>query len=255
MADAEAIKVAVRVRPLNGRERGRGDTAVVGIGQAGDVQVEIPNDKQPRCFAFDFGYGPDADQQRVHEDLGESLITNVVDGYNSCLFAYGQTGAGKSWSVTGDVRSPQQRGLLPRICEGLFARLGATDGLEESTIVCTYLEIYNEKMRDLLTPSSSTLEVRKHPALGIIVPGLAESVVTGFEGVEKLLELGNSLRTVSSTAMNAESSRSHAVFTLTVKQSLADKRQRQAQLHIVDLAGSERQKKTEARDGLRETPT
>jgi len=112
--------------------------------------------------------------------------------------------------------------------------------------MCMYLEIYNEKMKDLLAPSDKPLEVRKHPTMGVFVPGLTEVEVQTYADIQHLLDRGASNRNVASTAMNEQSSRSHAVFTLSVAQTLGDGRRRRAQLHVVDLAGSERQKKTAA---------
>jgi len=245
-AERQSIQVAVRVRPLSARERSADEAVVVTVGDGGDIQVKVGGSAEPRRFAFDYSYGMGADQQRVHEDLGRTLLANAVNGYNACLFAYGQTGTGKSWSVTGDQRNAQHRGLLPRICESVFGHFSGNSSVADFSVVCTYLEIYNEKIKDLLAPSSVSLEVRKHPTQGVYVPNLSQVPVRSYSDVLNLLEAGNSVRRVGVTAMNEQSSRTHAVCSLKITQTLRDKKQQRAQLHIVDLAGSERQKKTEA---------
>lgn len=247
---AEAIQVAIRVRPLNSRELG--DRVAVTVG-GGEVCVQLSQSAEPRSFTFDYGYSMEATQQQVQQDLGQNLLANAIDGYNSCLFAYGQTGAGKSWSITGDRSQQESRGLLPRISEGLVDSLSTDANTKEFQILCTYLEIYQEKMRDLMVKQSPLLEVRKHPVQGVYVPGLTGVIVKSYEDIEAILDTGNSHRQVAATAMNATSSRSHAVFTMNITQVLQDGCSRGSQLHIVDLAGSERQKKTAAEgDRLKE---
>eukprot|EP00930_Biecheleria_cincta_P061592 TRINITY_DN47157_c0_g1_i1.p1 TRINITY_DN47157_c0_g1~~TRINITY_DN47157_c0_g1_i1.p1 ORF type:complete len:951 (-),score=192.66 TRINITY_DN47157_c0_g1_i1:14-2866(-) len=249
---AESIQVAIRVRPLNSREKDLGDRVAVTVG-GGEVCVELSQSAEPRSFTFDYGYGIEATQQQVQEDLGQNLLASAIDGYNSCLFAYGQTGAGKSWSITGDRSHEESRGLLPRISESLVKSLSTDANTKEFQILCTYLEIYQEKMRDLMVKESPLLEVRKHPVQGVFVPGLTGVNVKNYDDIEAVLDTGNSHRQIAATAMNASSSRSHAVFTMNVTQTLQDGRSRCSQLHIVDLAGSERQKKTAAEgDRLKE---
>mmetsp|Transcript_54697 Transcript_54697/g.152598 ORF Transcript_54697/g.152598 Transcript_54697/m.152598 type:complete len:783 (-) Transcript_54697:45-2393(-) len=247
---AQAIQVAVRVRPQNARETANNDAVAVQVRAEGEVVVTPPNASQPRVFTFDYSYGIDANQIGIYGNLGQALVNNAADGYNSCLFAYGQTGAGKSWSILGDTKQSELRGLLPRICKGIFTRFRDLVLCQECRVVCTYLEIYNERIKDLLTTSETSLDVRKHPLTGICVPNLTEAVVNRYDDVQALLATGDENRTVAATAMNAQSSRSHAVFTLSVAQTPKGGTHRKAQLHVVDLAGSERQKKTQA-DGAK----
>uniref|UniRef100_A0A5F8GL21 Kinesin family member 13B n=1 Tax=Monodelphis domestica TaxID=13616 RepID=A0A5F8GL21_MONDO len=171
-----------------------------------------------------------AGQDAVFQCLGENILQNAFDGYNACIFAYGQTGSGKSYTMMGTADQP---GLIPRLCSGLFERTQKEENEEQSfKVEVSYMEIYNEKVRDLLDPKGSrqTLKVREHNVLGPYVDGLSKLAVTSYKDIESLMSEGNKSRTVAATNMNEESSRSHAV----------------GKLSLVDLAGSERATKTGA---------
>uniref|UniRef100_A0A4W5R7V2 Kinesin family member 13B n=1 Tax=Hucho hucho TaxID=62062 RepID=A0A4W5R7V2_9TELE len=192
-----------------------------------------------------------AGQGVVFQCLGESLLHNAFQGYNACIFAYGQTGSGKSYTMMGSVDSP---GLIPRLCSSLFDRtlLEQREG-EGFTIEVSYMEIYNEKVRDLLDPKGSrqALRVREHKVLGPYVDGLSRLAVASYKDIESLMSEGNKSRTVAATNMNEESSRSHAVFNIILTHTLKDLQsgtsgEKVSKLSLVDLAGSERAAKTGA---------
>lgn len=190
------------------------------------------------------------------------MLDSAFQGYNACIFAYGQTGSGKSYTMMG---SPHEKGLIPRLCDALFERMqaatradaGATFKLEVS-----YMEIYNERVHDLLDPAEGgaaggtggarqSLKVREHAILGPYVDGLSRLAVSSFAEIDGLMAEGNKSRTVAATNMNSESSRSHAVFTLTLTCAVYDaaadvKGERVSKMSLVDLAGSERAVKTGA---------
>uniref|UniRef100_A0A8C1JZ42 Kinesin family member 13Bb n=1 Tax=Cyprinus carpio TaxID=7962 RepID=A0A8C1JZ42_CYPCA len=171
----------------------------------------------------------------VFQCLGESLLDSAFQGYNACIFAYGQTGSGKSYTMMGAAEQP---GLIPRLCSSLFQRTVQEQREGESfTVEVSYMEIYNEKVRDLLEPKGSrqALRVREHKVLGPYVDGLSRLAVTSYKDIESLMSEGNKSRTVAATNMNEESSRSHAVFNIIL-----------TKLSLVDLAGSERADKTGA---------
>lgn len=211
-----------------------------------------------KSFAFDRSYwsfdknAPNyAGQENLHTDLGKPLLDNAFQGYNNCIFAYGQTGSGKSYSMMGYGK---EHGIIPMICQDMFNRIG---GLQEDkstrcTVEVSYLEIYNERVRDLLNPSTKgNLKVREHPSTGPYVEDLAKLVVTSFQEIENLMDEGNKARTVAATNMNETSSRSHAVFTLMLTQKKLDSEtkmemEKQAKISLVDLAGSERATSTGA---------
>ncbi|KAF2132894.1 kinesin family protein-like protein [Dothidotthia symphoricarpi CBS 119687] len=262
------IKVVVRCRPFNGREKDRNAQCIVRM--KGDQTIlSSPSDPKggkagkaaaegPKTFAFDRSYwsfdrnAPNyAGQDNLHEDLGKPLLDNAFQGYNNCIFAYGQTGSGKSYSMMG---YGQEYGIIPKICQDMFERIKMVqqDKHESCTVEVSYLEIYNERVRDLLNPSNKgNLRVREHPSTGPYVEDLAKLVVQSFAEIENLMDEGNKARTVAATNMNETSSRSHAVFTLTLTQKRHDEQtsmsgERVAKISLVDLAGSERAQSTGA---------
>jgi kinesin family protein 1 len=209
-----------------------------------------------KTFAFDRSYwsfdrdAPNyAGQDNLHEDLGKPLLDNAFQGYNNCIFAYGQTGSGKSYSMMG---YGAEYGIIPKICQDMFERIKDMDKNSSCTVEVSYLEIYNERVRDLLNPSNKgNLRVREHPSTGPYVEDLAKLVVQSFPEIENLMDEGNKARTVAATNMNETSSRSHAVFTLTLTQKRHDVEtsmsgERVAKISLVDLAGSERAQSTGA---------
>jgi kinesin family protein 1 len=215
-------------------------------------------DAGQKVFAFDKSYWSFdrkddhyAGQDNLHEDLGKPLLDNAFQGYNNCIFAYGQTGSGKSYSMMG---YGSEAGVIPKICQDMFERITALQ--EDKHLKCTvevsYLEIYNERVRDLLNPSTKgNLKVREHPSTGPYVEDLAKLVVSSFNEIEHLMDEGNKARTVAATNMNETSSRSHAVFTLTLTQKKHDTEtnmamEKVAKISLVDLAGSERATSTGA---------
>uniref|UniRef100_A0A672Q907 Kinesin family member 13B n=1 Tax=Sinocyclocheilus grahami TaxID=75366 RepID=A0A672Q907_SINGR len=192
-----------------------------------------------------------AGQDVVFQCLGESLLHNAFQGYNACIFAYGQTGSGKSYTMMGSADQP---GLIPRLCSSLFERTIQHQREEECfTVEVSYMEIYNEKVRDLLDPKGSrqALRVREHKVLGPYVDGLSRLAVESYKDIESLMSEGNKSRTVAATNMNEESSRSHAVFNIILTHTLKDLQsgtsgEKVSKLSLVDLAGSERAAKTGA---------
>ncbi|MCJ1444761.1 MAG: kinesin-like protein Klp8 [Stictis urceolatum] len=261
------IKVVVRVRPFNSRELDRKAKCIVSMKDKQTVLIPPPDaaktgkgggDQREKTFAFDKSYwsfnkkDPNyAGQDSLFSDLGTPLLDNAFQGYNNCIFAYGQTGSGKSYSMMG---YGPEAGVIPKICQNMFERILEIqkDSNMKCTVEVSYLEIYNEKVRDLLNPSSKgNLKVREHPATGPYVEDLAKLVVQSFSEIENLMDEGNKARTVAATNMNETSSRSHAVFTLTLTQKRHDvdtnlDTEKVAKISLVDLAGSERATSTGA---------
>lgn len=211
-----------------------------------------------KTFAFDKSYNSFdrndrnySGQDALFDDLGVPLLDNAFQGYNNCIFAYGQTGSGKSYSMMG---YGEEAGVIPKICQNMFERITEfqKDKNLTYTVEVSYLEIYNERVRDLLNPTTKgNLKVREHPSTGPYVEDLAKLAVRSFQEIEHLMDEGNKARTVAATSMNETSSRSHAVFTLTVTQKRHDVETRMdtekvAKISLVDLAGSERATSTGA---------
>jgi len=172
-------------------------------------------------------------------------------GYNGTIFAYGQTGSGKTYTMLGEDTHDTTRGVIPNLNHDLFERISNSKKNVAFLVTVSYLEIYNEELRDLLRPSSKLLRIREHPDAGIYVEGLSEVVVTNEKELLDLLNRGNKVRKIAETSMNMRSSRSHTCFTICVEQKqicdLPDKANRlTAKINLVDLAGSERVAKTGA---------
>ncbi|XP_059728586.1 LOW QUALITY PROTEIN: kinesin-like protein KIF1C [Haemorhous mexicanus] len=250
-----SVKVAVRVRPFSARESSRQAKCVI---QMQGNTTCITNPKLPKDgtkhFTFDYSYwshtseeDPNfASQRRVYQDIGEEMLAHAFEGYNVCILAYGQTGAGKSYTMMGR-QEPGQRGIIPQLCEDLFARIAREGSPELSfSVEVSYLEIYCERVRDLLNPKSrGGLRVREHPLLGPYVQDLSRLAVASFADIADLMDSGNKARTVAATNMNETSSRSHAVFTIVFSQRRQDPlsdlaSEKVSRISLVDLAGSER---------------
>ncbi|XP_024916366.1 kinesin-like protein KIF1C isoform X2 [Cynoglossus semilaevis] len=250
-----SVKVAVRVRPFNSRETGRNAKCVI---QMQGNTTCITNPKQTKDgiknFTFDYSYWSHttdedpsfASQKQVYKDIGEEMLLHAFEGYNVCIFAYGQTGAGKSYTMMGK-QEPGQEGIIPQLCEDLFQRTGENiDPDLTYSVEVSYMEIYCERVRDLLNPKSQgTLRVREHPILGPYVEDLSKLAVTDFNDIQDLMDAGNKARTVAATNMNETSSRSHAVFTIVFTQKRRDQMtsldtEKVSKISLVDLAGSER---------------
>lgn len=193
-----------------------------------------------------------ATQEDVYNCLGEEFLDHNFEGYHTCIFAYGQTGSGKSYTMMG---TPEQPGLIPRTCEDLFQRIEDSQSPNISyNVRVSYFEVYNEHVRDLLVPRTDTpyyLKIRESPTEGPYVKDLTDVPVRSFAEVMKYMRKGDISRTTASTKMNDTSSRSHAVFTIMLRQihhdiSTDETTERTARIRLVDLAGSERAKATEA---------
>ncbi|KAG0145092.1 hypothetical protein CROQUDRAFT_671993 [Cronartium quercuum f. sp. fusiforme G11] len=217
-------------------------------------------ERETKSFAFDHSYWSAcakdepgyASQQTLYEDLGVDLLDNSFQGYNSCIFAYGQTGSGKSYSMMG---YGEDRGIIPLTCSALFDRIQEKEQTEPNvtyTVEVSFMEIYNERVRDLLNPKNKgNLRVREHPSLGPYVEDLSKLAVQSYANVETLMDEGNKARTVAATNMNETSSRSHSVFTLLLTQRRNDTTtglagEKVSRISLVDLAGSERANSTGA---------
>lgn len=204
----------------------------------------------PHLFSFDHVAGEGADQEAIFREAGRFIVDNCVAGYNGCLFAYGQTGSGKTYTMMGaeeggaSGRGDAGRGLIQRVFEDLFARLAKEKGAKY-LLECSFLEIYNETINDLIEPSRSNLQVRES-AEGPFVPNLSIHPVQSVGDVVALLRRGQANRRVAETNTNERSSRSYSVFTCWLQSRAVDvsgvQTTRRARLHLVDVAGSERQK-------------
>ena len=243
-ANTIPVKVVVRVRPLIDLEVQGGASECVTVDA--ESSTIFVND---RSFSFDYVFGSRCSQEFVYEESVHELLRSSLNGYNATVFAYGQTGSGKTYTMGTDVKEKgeeEHRGILPRMVGDLFAEL--SEMREED---CTYevfvsfSEIYNEKVFDLLGEKRDSLPLVMNGD-SVFVKGLSESRVHNANDVYRLLALGCDNRSTGSTEMNKESSRSHAIFTITVCKKCTDEVTYRGKLNFVDLAGSERLNKTKA---------
>ncbi|XP_070776383.1 kinesin-like protein KIF15 [Enoplosus armatus] len=255
-SDSDSIKVFVRVRPL---------TQGTGLTTDGDqslcLTVTSPNTirllskPEPRTFTYDHVADMDTSQDSVFSSVAKNIVESCMNGYNGTIFAYGQTGSGKTFTMLGpselDNFTDELRGVIPRSFEYLFFLINRE--VERSAqsksflCKCSFIEIYNEQIYDLLDTASASLFIRENIKKGVFVEGAVEKFVNSAAEAYQVLSMGWRNRRVASTSMNRESSRSHAVFTMTLesKESINEVVNiRMSQLNLVDLAGSERQKDT-----------
>ncbi|XP_054050562.1 kinesin-like protein KIF16B isoform X10 [Rissa tridactyla] len=256
-----SVKVAVRVRPMNRREKDLNAKFIISMekNKTTITNLKVPEGgtgdtgrERTKTFTYDFSYfSADSKspsfvcQEMVFKNLGTDVLKSAFEGYNACVFAYGQTGSGKSYTMMGNAGDA---GLIPRICEGLFSKISEKTKRNEASFrtEVSYLEIYNERVRDLLRRKSSkttNLRIREHPKEGPYVEDLSKHLVQNYTDVEELMDAGNINRTTAATGMNDVSSRSHAIFTINFTQAKFDSEmpcETVSKIHLVDLAGSER---------------
>lgn len=264
------VKVAVRCRPLSQKEINKGCKEIIKVQENGGKTIHVEAldaQHQEKDFTFDFCYFKDSTQEQVYSDLGRPMISQAMEGFNGTIFAYGQTGSGKSHSMTGN---DSDKGIIPRINDDLWSCINknlksstSTTGDMKYMVTVSFLEIYNEVVKDLLNPSEKALKIRESPQLGIYVEGLCELIVRDSADVLKLIEQGNTVRRVAATNMNEQSSRSHSCFTIKLEQKTTTTSNNstvggnsngntvreqliKAKVNLVDLAGSERASKTGA---------
>ena len=247
------VKVAIRIRPLNEREIDEGSKKCISVQESGK-KVCIGDHK---VFTYDYVADEAISQETIFEMIGKSIASSCMSGYNGTIFAYGQTGSGKTFTIQGpaddeisaDSRMYHLRGILPRCFEYIFSMISSLVKEEnvEFLVKCSYLEIYQEQVSDLLDPNPQNLQIREDMKKGVYVDGIIEAQVTNVMETYKILKTGSRNRHVSSTSMNKESSRSHSVFSLNIEsksnfEGLVNFKS--SRFNLIDLAGSERQKST-----------
>jgi hypothetical protein len=261
------VKVAVRCRPMSSKETARGCQNIILISGTKITINGVDAQHESKDFTFDFCYGPDSEQNSVYLDLGQPMLKQALDGFNATVFAYGQTGSGKSFSMMGTDSDPNLKGIIPQLNDDLFVKVKEkltlmqekaekenSNAKTKFMVSASFLEVYNEEIKDLLNPSDRKLKIHEHPKQGIYVEDLCELVVRDSKDLLKLIYQGNAVRRVAATKMNEESSRSHSVFTIKIEQQtvtelaggVTREQTVKAKLNLVDLAGSERAAKTGA---------
>ncbi|KAL7070463.1 hypothetical protein ACQ4LE_010387 [Meloidogyne hapla] len=251
-----SLKVAVRVRPFNSREIQLSSKCVIDMADQKTYITSSSN--QTYSFEFDYSYSSFdktsvnyASQEMIYDDIGAEMLDHAFDGYNVCIFAYGQTGSGKSYTMMGKVNDLEEMGMIPRLCRAIFSRICENKENQQLkyTVEVSYMEIYCEKVKDLLSPKNENLKVREHPVLGPYVDNLEKMAVCSYEDIFELMDAGNLARTVAATNMSDTSSRSHTIFTIVLTQRECVNNletETVSKISLVDLAGSERADSTGA---------
>ena len=257
-----SVQVGVRVRPFNAREKKKESECIISM--PGENQTRIKDEKgKEKIYTFDHSFWSHdgyktlddgylapvdekyADQKMIFDTVGKQVLDNAWQGYHCCLFAYGQTGSGKSYSMVGYGAN---KGIVPISCDEIFKRIEQNKEKDKIyEVQVSMLEIYNEKVQDLLIPPnkrpSSGLRIRESKVMGIFVEGLTKYPVTSFEEINKKMDEGYNNRTIGSTLMNATSSRAHTIVTIEFRQITVfakKKSEKLSMINLVDLAGSER---------------
>uniref|UniRef100_K7FWU8 Kinesin-like protein n=1 Tax=Pelodiscus sinensis TaxID=13735 RepID=K7FWU8_PELSI len=248
------VKVVVRCRPFNEREKAMCYKMAVNVDEMrGTITVHKTDssNEPPKTFTFDTVFGQESKQLDVYNLTARPIIDSVLEGYNGTIFAYGQTGTGKTFTMEGVRAVPELRGIIPNSFAHIFGHIAKAEGDTRFLVRVSYLEIYNEEVRDLLgKDQTQRLEVKERPDVGVYIKDLSAYVVNNADDMDRIMTLGHKNRSVGATNMNEHSSRSHAIFTITIECSEkgvdGNMHVRMGKLHLVDLAGSERQTKTGA---------
>ncbi|XP_061793784.2 kinesin-like protein KIF17 [Nerophis lumbriciformis] len=250
---SESVKVVVRCRPLNDREKALSSKMIVTVDlQRCQCFIKKPSstDEPAKQFTFDGTYFTDQTTEEMYNESAYPLVEGVTEGYNGTIFAYGQTGSGKSFTMQGVAEPSAQRGIIPRAFEHIFESIQCAENTK-FLVRASYLEIYNEDIRDLLgNDTKQRLELKEHPERGVYARDLSMHTVHSVAQCQTIMERGWRNRAVGFTLMNKDSSRSHSIFCIHLEMCHTDAEGqgnlRAGKLSLVDLAGSERQSKTGA---------
>jgi kinesin family member 5 len=246
LVNRQNVQVYCRFRPLNNSKNEVGSDIAVDIDSNGQYVQMVEQSSSKHVFPFDYVFGMQTSQEDVYEQCAAPLIHEVFEGYNCTIFAYGQTGSGKTHTMMGELETEQQ-GVIPRLVEEIFYGIEEADPAIEFTLQVSYIEIYNEHIRDLLNPRQDNLQLRETKEDGVYIQDVTEVYVNSNEQVLDIMHRGMRSRAIAETKMNHQSSRSHSVFILQLaqrnKETMAKKN---SKLFLVDLAGSEKVKKSHA---------
>jgi len=240
---AECVKVAIRVRPMNKHEKEQNSTVCVDVDKANNTVSVSKTDC--KTFQFDYVYPMETTQRQIYDEVAFPIVDSIFQGYNGTIFAYGQTGCGKTFTMMGVVDNPELKGVIPNAFAHIFGFIKTEGESKKFLVRCSFVEIYNEEVRDLLVNKSTKLDIREDPKKGVFVKDLTYVTLKDTQDIQKCLDRGNKNRHVGATSMNDQSSRSHSLFTVYLEIEENGKI-RSGKLNLVDLAGSERVGKTNA---------
>ena len=241
------MKVFIRVRPLNDKERNTSQCVEV---NGTTIQMR---DKEPdHRFSFDHVFNTDTTQDQVYQSVGKEVVDEAFQGFNGTVFAYGQTSSGKTHTCIGPHGAgPEEQGILPRMINHLFEKIQAAPSFIEFRIKLSMVEIHMERIKDLLDTSKVDLKIREKSGKGIYIQDVTEEYVASSAETLEFLTKGIGNRSVGQTNMNDTSSRSHMAFIITLYQNnLKDASAKSGKIILIDLAGSEKISKTGAEGKL-----
>ncbi|XP_024286224.1 kinesin-like protein KIF3B [Oncorhynchus tshawytscha] len=249
----EAVKVVVRCRPFNRREETMDNDNILDVNsKLGQITLRNPRaspEEVMKSFTFDAVYDFESKQSDIYDDTVRPLVDSVLQGFNGTIFAYGQTGTGKTYTMLG-MPTDNERGIIPNSFNHIFTQISRSQN-QQYLVRASYLEIYREEVRDLLCKDNKKLDLKENPDSGVYVKDLSSVVTKNVMELEHVMNIGDESRSVGFTNMNERSSRSHAIFMITVecseKGADGEDHIRVGKLNMVDLAGSERQSKTGAK--------
>ena len=248
------VRVLLRIRPFNDREVSLGSHTCINTKTSHNNTIELLCNPVPKQFTYDSIADSTLDQNSMFQLCGHQLVEQCLQGYNGTIFAYGQTGSGKSYTISGNDNNSSRhdlRGLMPRVFEYLYQSINDQPNVNKKfTIKVSFIEIYQEKIYDLLdtTNSNNSLVLREDIKFGVFVEHLSEHAVTSVHDCIQLMHRGNTNRRVGETAMNRNSSRSHSVFTINIQSTEIKSNittSTSSKFNLIDLAGSESQKRTQ----------
>ena len=243
------MQVMCRFRPLSAKEAQNSKKSYISIEDSKSIVVQPSKEKsEPLLFSFNWVFPPETDQETAYEISARPIVDSVMQGFNGCVLAYGQTSSGKTYTMMGDdIYDLKAMGTIPRMVSTVFQHIERADEHIEFTVKVSYLEIYMEKIQDLLNDSKANLSMHENKVKGFYIEDLTEEYVACEEDVFEIMEVGNKNREVGYTHMNAKSSRSHVIFVMTITQeNKLDYTAKTSKLYMVDLAGSEKVSKTGA---------
>ncbi len=246
---SEKVKVAVRCRPKNENEKKKKVENVIKVDESRrEIFIFNSVKNQKKTFTFDYVYGFNSKQSDIYEDCAYGIVESVIEGYNGTIFAYGQTGTGKTFTMEGLKNDDILKGIIPRAFKHIYNTIQGTEDTE-FLVCCSMLELYNEEVFDLLGKrKDEKLDVHEKPGSGFYVKNLTVHNPISANECMKMLQRGSKNRKKAATEMNKDSSRSHCIFSINIETSIKDDKGesliRKGKLNLVDLAGSERQKKT-----------
>ncbi|CAH1972434.1 unnamed protein product [Acanthoscelides obtectus] len=250
--EVENVRVFIRIRPLRESEKTLNNKRYIHLERN---VLQLLKSNISRTFQFCKVFGEESTQVDLYRCIAVPIVEKVLKGYNGTIFAYGQSGTGKTHTMIGDIKNSDQKGIVPNIFSHIFAQISLANHDISYAVTVTYLEIYNEDIRDLLSDDpTKKLKVQEKPGVGVYVKDLLGFTVNSLETVDEILTKGNKNRSTGATKLNDSSSRSHAIFTVSIEsKNKVTNKTTFGKLNLVDLAGSERVNKTQATgDRLRE---